>query len=96
VSRFAVDLQLLDALTGELADYVRRLDTVRGELAAQLHRLDAQWAGAAAAAQADAQQRWAQAARDMQTALGALQAIAATAGENYRAAGAASGQMWAR
>ena len=93
-SRFAVDLDRMQAVTDRMARFDTALDVHLGELDAELARLHATWSGDAARAQHDAHEEWMNAARRMRAALATMQAIATTAHGNYQAAAAANVRMW--
>src|SRR5579875_3246378 len=86
VSRFAVDLELLDELVAELAAAGRSLAEIRSEVDRDVRRLQVSWDGGAARAQAAAQRRWTAAETGMRAALEQLREIASGALDNYRAA----------
>jgi uncharacterized protein YukE len=96
MSRLAVDLELLDELLAALAVAERSLGAVREEVDHSVGRTQAAWRGAAAQAQASAQQQWAAGEVEMRAGLARLRDVAAGAAGNYRAAVDANRAIWGR
>ncbi len=94
MSRLRVDLTQLDDLVVNMRQVRDELGRVRAELDAQVAGLHVTWTGGAAAAQALAHHRWSRGAAEVQEALAALHAVAATAHENYASAVATNRRMW--
>jgi WXG100 family type VII secretion target len=95
VSRLRVDLVGLDDLVAHLARVERELLDVGSQVDARVRGLHGSWSGGAAAAQAEAHERWSSGAAQVHAALATLRAIAATAHGNYAAAVQANRRMWA-
>lgn len=96
MTRFAVDLERLDAFTSSLLACGRRLAEARAEIDAAVRDVHAEWHGAAAAVHADAHRRWSVGEAELREALAVLQQIAATAAANYAAAVSAGACVWSR
>ena len=94
MSRLRVDLAELDRLVERMCLVQQQLGHLRAELDARVAQLHLTWTGEAAAAQVLAHERWAAGAAEVQEALAALHAIAATAHGNYSSAVAANRRMW--
>ena len=94
MSRLRVDLAQLDELVVHMRRVQDELARLRADLDAQVGALHTTWTGGAADAQALAHRRWSKGAAEVQEALAALHAIAATAHENYASAAAANRRMW--
>lgn len=95
MSRLRVDLERLDTLVEQLRVVQEQLGRLHREADLRGRQLHLTWTGDAAAAQAGAHARWAAAAVEVQDALAALRAVAATAHGNYAAAAQANRRMWA-
>jgi uncharacterized protein YukE len=93
VSRLVVDLAQLADLVDRMEQFQAHLCAARDD-AARVQQLHGQWTGTAAAAQADAQARWAAGAVDVHESLAALRSIASAARANYEAALLANRRMW--
>jgi WXG100 family type VII secretion target len=94
VTRYAVDLELLDSTTRELESLVRLVDARLADLERVVGDLHATWTGQSASAHARAHREWATGARRMRDGLAAMRAAAGVAHGGYERAAAANAQMW--
>jgi WXG100 family type VII secretion target len=94
VTRYQVDLSLLDSTTGDLESLERFIDHKLAELDRVVEDLHVTWTGQAAGAHARAHRQWVEGARRMREGLTAMRGAARTAHHNYAAAGEANATMW--
>lgn len=94
MTRFEVDLDLLDEVVQRLRQHHEHLEEVDGRLTAMARRLHDEWTGAAADAHTDAQARWDAGFAAMRSALADMRAAAQVAHGNYGAAAEANTALW--
>lgn len=94
MTRFSVDLDVLQHVVGSLDSFGRTLATRLAELQDAVDALQADWQGEAADAQAVVHAKLAAGAADLHAALVELHAVASNAHGNYSRAVAANQQMW--
>ncbi|CAN5170331.1 hypothetical protein BH09ACT12_BH09ACT12_16090 [soil metagenome] len=91
---YSVDLdQLADTVAG-LVRCQEACDEALDDVVRQIARLHGSWEGQAAAAQAEAQERWESGFATMRDGLATMRSAADTAHGNYRAAIDANLAMW--
>lgn len=91
---YAVDLDLLAETIAAMAQCEAALDERLDEVAQRVAELHGTWSGAAAVAQAAAQQSWEAGFRSMRDGLAAMRAAGDAAGTSYLSAIDANRQMW--
>ena len=96
MTRFAVDLDELDAVIADMATFDERLTTRLAELDDMLAELHGVWTGAAADAQRQAHAQWTEGAAEMRKALLEMRDAARRAHANYSAAAEANARMWSQ
>ena len=93
---FAVDLDELARVVGEMAACQAQLHEVADAVTRQVRVLHGSWAGQAAAAHEVAQRVWDAGFGEMREALAAMRGAADTAHDHYTAAAAPNVEMWGR
>ena len=93
-TRFAVDLDQLDAVIGRLRLHHDHLESLDARLVVVVRRLHDDWSGVAADAHADAQAQWDAGFAGMRSALAHMLAAAEIARDNYHAAAEANVALW--
>ena len=93
---FAVDLDELARVVGEMADCQARLHDVAESLTRQVRVLHDSWAGEAAAAHEVAQRVWDAGFGGMREALATMRAAADAAHHHYTGAASTNVEMWGR
>jgi len=93
-TRFAVDLDQLDAVIGRFRLHHDHLESLDARLVAAVRRLHDDWSGAASDAHADAQAQWDAGFAAMRSALAGMRAAAEVARDNYHAAAEANVALW--
>jgi WXG100 family type VII secretion target len=91
---FRVDPQALADAVQRMAEFQRYAESMLTEIDSLVSNLHATWSGEAAAAHAEAHERWARGEAMMRTALVRLQAAGATAHGNYTGAMSTNLAMW--
>ena len=91
---FAVDLDELVRLVGEMTACQARLHDVAEALTRQVRVLHGSWAGEAAAAHEVAQRVWDAGFGEMREALATMRAAADVAHDHYAGAAATNVEMW--
>ena len=94
MTRFQVDLDLLDEVVRRLRQHHEHLEEVDGRLTVMARRLHDEWAGVAADAHTDAQARWDAGFAAMRSALADMRAAAEVAHGSYRTAAEANVALW--
>jgi WXG100 family type VII secretion target len=92
--KYAVDLDELDRVIGDIAAFTQRLEARLEEANARVRTLHTTWSGAAADEHNLAHQRWAASEQQMREGLAVMRGIAATAHSNYTRAVTANSTMW--
>ena len=93
---FAVDLDELVRVVGEMTACQARLHDVAEALTRQVRVLHGSWAGEAAAAHEVAQRVWDAGFGEMRDALATMRAAADAAHHHYAGAAATNVEMWGR
>jgi len=91
---YAVDLDLLEETIAAMAACVAGLDDLLDEVGARVAELHGTWSGAAASAQAVAQESWEAGFRAMRDGLAAMRAAGDTAEASYHSAIGTNRLMW--
>jgi WXG100 family type VII secretion target len=91
---FRVDPQALADAVQRMAEFQRYAESTITEIDSLVSNLHASWSGEAAAAHAEAHQRWARGEAMMREALARLRAAGATAHDNYTGAMSTNLAMW--
>ncbi|MGH3347743.1 MAG: WXG100 family type VII secretion target [Nocardioides sp.] len=94
MTRFQVDLDLLDEVIHHLARHHDRLEAVAARLTVTVGRLPDDWTGAAADAHTGAQAQWDTGFAAMRSALADMRAAAEVAHGNYGAAAEVNVALW--
>ena len=94
MTRFAVDLDEVESVVGDMARFESRFQAGLADLDEIVARLHGSWSGAAAAAQDQAHARWKQGAGEMHRALVEMREAAQRAHANYSGAADTNARMW--
>lgn len=94
--RFAVDVDELARVIGEMSTCEADLRDLADDLARRVRVLHDTWDGRAAVAQAVAQHEWEVGFRSMREALVRMRAAASVAHDNYTSAALTNVEMWGR
>jgi len=94
VDAFTVDPSALLAAADLMSRFEQRVEQALAQLEGVEQRLGALWDGSGGAAQAGAQQQWAEGAAEMRQALVDLRKVAETAHENYHGAAQLNMRNW--
>jgi WXG100 family type VII secretion target len=96
MTRFAVDLDELSAVIGDMRSFESRFQSRLAELDDLVARLHGTWTGEAAAAQQAAHDEWKAGATEMHQALVEMRDAARRAHGNYTSAAEANRAMWSQ
>lgn len=91
---FSVDPEALSDAIQRMGDFVRYTESVVSEIDSLVTHLHQAWSGQAAAAHAEAHQRWSHGEATMREALHQLTTAGGTAHHNYTQAMATNSAMW--
>ncbi len=91
---YAVDLDELDSVIGDLERLERELESTTNDLEGQMVTLHGTWEGEAAVAQREAHREWEAGMEAMREALAEMRSAARTAHGNYTKAVDANRSMW--
>lgn len=91
---YAIDLQDLDTVIGDLERCERALETLTTEVEQQMKTLQSTWDGLSAQAQAEAQEEWDQGLVEMRVALADMRQAARVARDNYQLMITTNTELW--